>query len=270
MAVEILNYGGGRQTVAMCILVRRGVLPKPDRIIIANTGREKTSTWEYMAEITQPLLAQIGLSVEIAPRSLAYVDLYGFNGSLLLPAFTATGKLSAFCSDEWKAQVVNRYLHLSSLGYTQAEIEDMPESRVRAEMKRRVDKHFINWIGFAWDERARIKNTDNRRFHLCDLVLTKADCIRIIEDEGHPLPPTSSCWMCPNMRNWQWRQVRDDYPNDFKSACELDDEIREWDIASGNDGVWLHHSRVPLREADLDADDSKEPARQCGLGMCMI
>lgn len=39
--IEILNYGGGRQTVAMCILIKRGVLPRPDHIIIADTGREK-------------------------------------------------------------------------------------------------------------------------------------------------------------------------------------------------------------------------------------
>jgi hypothetical protein len=31
----VLNYGGGRQTVAICILIARGILPKPDRIVIA-------------------------------------------------------------------------------------------------------------------------------------------------------------------------------------------------------------------------------------------
>jgi hypothetical protein len=68
---HIFNYGGGRQTVALSILIKRGVLPKPDRAIIANTGRENSSTWDYKSEITDPLLATVGLSIEIAPRSLA-------------------------------------------------------------------------------------------------------------------------------------------------------------------------------------------------------
>lgn len=268
--VEVLSYGGGRQTVAMCILVKRGVLPRPDHIIIADTGREKSSTWDYMSEVTQPLMAQIGLSIEIAPRSLAYVDMYGHNGDLLLPVFTSTGKLSAFCSDEWKAQVVKRYLHLLTLGYTPTEIAALPEDRVRTEMQHRIDESFINWIGFAWDERKRIKGTSGRKFPLCDLMLTKWDCIQVIESEGLPIPPTSACWMCPNMDNSEWRQVRDDSPDDFEQACQIDEQVREWDIETGNSGVWIHHSRVPLREADLEADDRKDPTRQCGLGLCMI
>lgn len=270
MTTQVLNYGGGRQTVAKCILVKKGILPRPHRIVISNTGRENKSTWDYLEEITRPLLAPIGLSVEIAPRSLAYVDLYGLNGDLLLPVYTKDGKLSAFCSDEWKAQVVKRYLHLLALGYTPTEIAKLPENSVREEMKRRIDEQFTNWIGFAWDERKRIKNTDGRSFPLCDLMLTKADCIKIIEDEGLPLPPPSSCWMCPNKYNWQWRLLRDKYPSDFEQACQLDEEIREWDIEQGNSGVWLHESRVPLRQANLEANDRKELVRQCGLGMCMI
>lgn len=268
--IEILNYGGGRQTVAECVLVKRRILPKPDRIIIADTGREKSSTWDYLTEVTQPLLASIGLSAEIAPRALAYVDIYGLNGDLLLPVFTPTGKLSAFCSDEWKGQVVKRYLHLLSLGYTPTEIATLSESRVREEMKRRIEERFTNWIGFAWDERKRIKGTEGRKFPLCDLMLTKADCIKIIQDEGLPLPPPSSCWMCPNMPNEEWRYIRDNYPGDFEQACQIDDEVRTEDLERGNGGVWLHESRVPLRQANLDVDDRKGPARQCGLGLCMI
>lgn len=270
MTIQVLNYGGGRQTVAECILVKRGVLPRPDKIVIANTGRENQSTWDYLEEITQSLMNSIGLTVEIAPRSLAYTDLYGHNGDLLLPVYTETGKLSAFCSDEWKGQVVRRYLHLQVLGYSYSEITELPQTRVREEMKRRVDEKFINWIGFAWDERRRIKGTEGRQYPLCDLMLTKADCIKIIESEGLPLPHPSSCYMCPNKHNWQWRILKNEYPDDFEAACLLDEEIRAEDIEQGNSGVWLHWSRVPLRKADLDADDRSEPNRQCGLGLCLI
>jgi hypothetical protein len=252
--MDVLNYGGGRQTIAACILIAQGKLPKPDRIIIADTGREKTSTWDYLAEVTQPLLGTVGMQVEIAPRSLAYVDLYAHNGDLLVPVYTKTGKLTAFCSTEWKQRVVRR--HLRAAG---------------------VSGPVVNWIGYAHDEQRRIKRTREdatgpwfRRFPLVELMLEKTDCQQIIRDAGLPMPPPSSCWMCPNMPNEEWRGVRDNYPDDWRRACELDAQLRAEDIEQGGSGVWLHHSRQPLAEANIDLEDRRDPSRQCALGMCYV
>ncbi len=93
---QVLSYGGGKQSVAMCLLVAQGKLPRPDHIVIANTGREAQSTWDYLGTHVQPMLAEVGLKVEVAPHSLATVDLYGHNGDLLMPAFTTqSGKPGA-------------------------------------------------------------------------------------------------------------------------------------------------------------------------------
>jgi hypothetical protein len=85
-----------------------------------------------------------------------------------------------------------------------------------------------------------------------------------------PAPPPSACWMCPNKPNEEWRYLRDNYPAAFDQACVLDEEVRAEDQAQGHAGVWLHHSRIPLRAADIDSDDRKEAGRQCGLGMCFV
>ena len=69
--VEILSYGGGMQTIAMCVLVAQGKLPRPDYVIAADTGREVPSTWEYAREHAAPLLSRIGLDLHIAPHELA-------------------------------------------------------------------------------------------------------------------------------------------------------------------------------------------------------
>lgn len=253
MNADILSYGGGRQTVAMLELIRREIAPRPDRIVIADTGRENPSTWEYRAEVAEPLAQSIGLTIEIAPRSLAYVDLYAHNGDLLLPVYTATGKMSAFCSTEWKVRVVRRYLKAQGIHSA------------------------TMWIGYALDERDRYKPTKEdatgpwyRRFPLLDLNLTKRDCIQIITDAGLPLPPPSACYMCPNKRDSEWRFIRDTYPAEWAQAIALDEELRAEDIAQGHAGVWLHHSRVPLREADIDGPDDEHAGRQCGLGMCFV
>lgn len=269
--MDVLNYGGGWQTTGLLALIEQGKLPRPDVIAIANTGREKRSTWRYLENTARPRMQAIGLDIVIAPRSLAYVDIYAHNGDLLLPVWTKTGKMSAFCSNEWKQRVINRYLKLLALGYTHEQIEKLTTDEVQAAMQRKADEpEYNHWIGFTYDERDRIKSRENKSFPLVEMMLTKADIRTIIRAAGWPDPNSSACWMCANLDNAEWRWVRDNTPDDFERACQLDEEIRENDIFNGGTGVWLHHSRKPLRDADLEAEDRKGPARQCGLGLCMI
>ena len=241
--IELLSYGGGKQTIAMCVLVAQGKLPRPDYVIAADTGREMPSTWEYADEYTRPLLASVGLELHIAPHDLATVDLYGKNGDLLMPMFTSTGKLSTFCSGEWKARVVDRYaktvLHIPS---------------------------YTAWIGFSLDERRRIKGREGKRFPLIDLNLTLVDCLEIIQSAGLPIPPKSRCYMCPHQHNAEWREVKA-IPALWESALEIDQEMRD---ADERGAVFLHADRIPLELADLNKEDRNEPSRQCGMGLCYV
>lgn len=246
----VLNYGGGRQTVAICLLIAKGIFAKPDRIVMADTSREKPTTFEYLERYVQPLLAEHGLQVEVAPRSLAKVDLHSHKGTLLIPVYTPTGKLSAYCSGEWKRDVVERYLRLQQVdGGT-------------------------TWLGFAFDERKRWSRSMGTERHnhtvvcpLVDAMLTTDDCLSIIRKHGWPPPHVSSCWMCPHQRNEEWAYTREHRPDLFAEACRIDQELRDEDEQGG---VWLHHSRVPLAEADLSFDEPAETVRQCSLGTCFI
>ena len=244
----VLNYGGGRQTVAICVLIARGILPKPDVIVMADTGRENPSTGEYLSQHMTPLLASVGLTVEIASHELATVDLYGKNGDLLIPVFTQTGKLRTYCSNEWKRRVVNRYLRGKNI-----------VSGTR-------------WIGFGFEERRRwIKlhgKVDGKWTTVCplvDLMINTQAALGIIESAGLPIPHHSACWMCPHKTNSEWRLIRDNYPEQWAEAIAIDNEVRENDERGG---VFLHHDRVPLSSADIDTPDPVHPAQQCTLGNC--
>lgn len=250
MNATVLNYGGGRQTVAICLLIARGALPKPDRIVMADTSREKPKTFEYLEKYTRPLMREHGLEIEIAPRSLAKVDLYSHKGTLLIPVFTPTGKLSAYCSGEWKRDVVERHLRLQGI------------------------EGGTTWLGFSHDERKRWSRSLGTTRHnhtvacpLVELLLTTDDCLSLISKHGWPEPHVSSCWMCPHQRNEEWAFTRDHHPELFAEACRLDEEIRENDDKGG---VWLHHSRKPLAEADLTVKETQEVSRQCSLGTCFV
>lgn len=46
--IEVFSYGGGRQSAGISALILQGRLPKPDLVIIADTEKEKDTTWQYL------------------------------------------------------------------------------------------------------------------------------------------------------------------------------------------------------------------------------
>jgi hypothetical protein len=104
------------------------------------------------------------------------------------------------------------------------------------------------------------------RYPLRELMLTRFDCEDIITAQGWPLPSKSACKGCPHRTNEEWRDLKAKHPEDFAEAVELEKELQANDELRGESGVWLHHSRVNLADADLDAPDRKYAPRQCGLG----
>jgi len=255
----VFNYGGGRQSLAIVVLIMRDVIPPPGRIIMADTGREAPGTFAYLAKHVQPVLAEKGLRVEVIPPREEYKTTYGDDEKPLIPMFTREmqhgepkdGKFSPFCTGNWKRDRMKTHL----IGHPKGE----------------------RWIGFAWDEQRRIKRMMNAkpdgwtyRFPLAERMIETPECIKIVENFGFPTPKVSRCWFCPHQKNAEWREIRDNHPELWEAACLEDEEQREQDLFRGGLGVWLHHSRVPLRTADIEAEEETNTVRQCSLGACFV
>ena len=256
------SYGGGWQSVAIGVLIREGALPRPDLVGIADTSREIGTTWEYLYGTMQPYLDKIGLKIEVAPHTLARVDMYDKDGLTLMPAYTRTvtrisglyeeeeiaeGRLSAFCSGEWKRDVMERWLRLKGV------------------------KECEQWIGYSLDEEWRVKKDHRGWCHLTHPLIekgiTRAMCGRIIEAAGLPLPKKSRCYCCPHQSPEEWLEVQA-RPEEFAAAIRLDDEIRAKDPREGNN-LFLYSGRVPLAMADFQTDAGLQPpARACEAGHC--
>lgn len=240
---QVWMYGGGRQSVCIASLIIDGKLPVPDYAAIADTGRERASTWEYLKNVVQPKLP---FQIHIVPKDVfATVDLWGGKdgNTLLIPAFTnetgEVGKLSNFCSNEWKVRVVERW------------------------MRTRGVNSFVSWIGFSADEAKRwvkIKASqgDYVRLPLVDDYPVTADlAVKIVQEKGWPTPKHSACWMCPNMGDEEWLSLT---PLEFEKACSLDEQIRERDPHA-----FLHRSCVPLRHVVMQNKNEKQT---CDSGVC--
>ena len=111
---QVFSNGGGTQSTAIVALIAQGILPKPDYVITADTGREKQQTWDYINSVHRPVLEEMGVPVIIVPHSYATVDMYDSKGKTLMPMYTnlhgRVSKLPAYCSNEWKVRPVRRWM----------------------------------------------------------------------------------------------------------------------------------------------------------------
>lgn len=74
------SCGGGKQSAAIGALIVSGKLEKPDLALIVDTGREKSTTWQYYDTVLKPALASIGVDiVRVHKDKYATVDIYAEN-----------------------------------------------------------------------------------------------------------------------------------------------------------------------------------------------
>jgi len=243
----VMSYGGGKQTVAMVTLVLEGKLPKPDVIVMADTGREVQTTFEYLNQVVQPALKAIGLQVEIAGHEYSHHDLYK-SGDLLLPTFTrqsgSVGKMPTFCSDEWKQRVIRRWLRERGINDTDV------------------------WLGISLDEAERMKASGlNWYRHVYPLIeitpMHRSQCVTQIQKFGWEVPNKSRCYMCPNQSALAWKDLKRRNDGDFDKAIALENEVRQND-----QHVYFHPLAIPLEQAVEQSELQTDMFDGCDSGYC--
>jgi hypothetical protein len=249
--IEVWSCGGGTQSAAIAALIVQGQLPKPDLAVIVDTEREVSETWAYHDAVIRPELEKAGVELHRVPKSrYATVDLYGGSNKdkLLIPAFTTfsgkVGKLPTYCSNEWKSRVVQRFCN-----------ERFPNA-----------EGFTIWLGISMDEMERMRFARGKWQYshpLVDQRMRRADCVSLVHAMGWPTPPRSRCWMCPNQRSSEWRDLRENHPADWDKAVAF-----EKDLNGGAETFALHSSGQPLSEL---ADDHPDLfGGDCMSGMCFV
>lgn len=266
-APTIISYGGGVQSTAMVVLAATGRLSElgisVDSAVFANVGddAERPETLRYvrrtMSEWAAPRQLPI---VEIARTyrngdafpSLLEHSLSDANRTISIPIRMANGAPgNRSCTARWKIEVISKWLR-----------------------KHGADKHApaTVLVGISTDEieRAGRRNaipTEVVRYPLLELGLSRFDCADIIESEGLPVPPKSSCYFCPFQAPTQWAELRTNEPELFERACEIEDELNVKRNRIGRDRVFLTRFGRPLREVVEPAQrQTLESAELCGSG----
>lgn len=229
-----------------------GELPKVDFAIHADTTHERSATYTFASKYALWLCSQ-GVQVVTVKNTASEL---GQRQVVDIPAFTRStanginGQIRRQCTQDWKIAPMRRWLQ---------EHRNSP-----VEM----------WIGISWDESQRMRQSDVRYItHAWPLIekrMTRADCIRWLQDHYLEVPPKSSCVFCPYHNKAAWREMRLSGNGDWQKAVEVDEAIRKARLPYD---LFVHPSRRPLCEIgeNIDAQPSffDMESEECG-GYCFV
>lgn len=190
-------YGAGVDSTAMLVLLKRQGI-RPDLIQFADVGDEKPATYAYLATMNA-WCAKVGFpQITIVKRNSPDAGYVSLSDECLrrptpgLPALAFGGHT---CSSTWKAgpQTVWMNSHepacigwalgmkvLKAIGYDNGAADSKRCNKVSENVYKSDEKY------------------DNI-YPLRDAGLDRDACKALIADEGLPVPPKSSCFMCPAM-----------------------------------------------------------------------
>ena len=273
--LQILSLGAGVQSSTVLLMSCKGLLPKLDAAIFADTQWEPPAVYEHLAWL-ETEAAKAGIPVQrVTAGNLREATLNGFvrakqahDHYASLPLYVISpagimGRMKRQCTQDYKMAPIERFIRRELLGLAKGQIA--PADAVE------------HWFGISADEQRRIRVSEQHWktniYPLCNLpgdflpkMYTRNMCMDWLR-ENYPgrAVPRSSCIGCPFHSNAEWRLIKADAAM-WADVCEVDDAIRHADGMKGE--VFLHHSCRPLREANLDEDQMTLPFVEECLGLC--
>lgn len=268
--IRVLSLGAGVQSTTLLRMCIAGEVEPVQHAVFSDTGWEPRAVYEHLKVICAEAEAA-GIEVHLVSngniRDDALDPAKRF-ASMPLHLLNEDGKPAMGrrqCTSEYK---------LKPLQKKQRELAGLKSGE-------RCKEHRITTlIGISWDETQRMKDPFFpwivNEYPLVDLRMTRQDCIRWNDEHGFARPPRSSCIGCPFHSDKEWRAVKED-PDDWADAVEFDDALRNPDadlspsLSIIRAQMFLHRSRIPLREVDLRSEEERGQGSLFGMeceGMC--
>ncbi len=241
----VISLGAGVQSSTLLLMAADGEFEAtPEVAVFADTHAEPAAVYRWLDFLRRTAGERIPIHTCSAGDLRADVMAVAAGGSTRAsqpPLFTrnpdgSAGLSPRKCTRDYKVRPIGRALR--ALGYGP---------------KRPVEQ----WLGISTDEIERVKPSGLRwrenRWPLIERGLTRDDCLRWLAYHGYPEPPKSACTFCPYSSNARWRAMRDEAPEEWADAVELDRAIRH--LPGMRSECFVHRDRVPLSDVDLATDD---------------
>ena len=181
---HILSFGGGRQTMALLLKMRKLFSNNPKAyVVFADTGGEHQTTYDYIRDYVVPFCEINGINF-VRVHSKYGKTLYEYCwDKKIVPSIKFRD-----CTSKFKISPIRKFM------------------REKLNIKR---SHPCNvYIGISYDEAHRM-NVSNVKYaksvfpfvdgyrEYCESHITVENCAEIVKSEGFPKVPKSGCTFCP-------------------------------------------------------------------------
>ncbi|MBA7559093.1 hypothetical protein ES708_00706 [subsurface metagenome] len=270
--LRILSLGAGVQSSTILLMACKGLLPRPDAAIFADTGWETNATYIHL-EWLKAEAGKHGIPIIVVDNGNIRANTLGaqVRGKrwVSMPLFTK--QIGGYYTDYsnihledgkrvWGAGVI-------SLGLLRRQCTlEHKITPIKREIRRMLGikprcvapKDCVEqWIGISTDEAQRIFTRQPSResvmtYPLINLNMSRYDCMVWLRANYDIVVPKSSCVGCPYHSQKEWRALSEP---EFKDACFFDEAIRHKGGVKGD--LYLHRSCVPLSEVDLSTPEER-------------
>ena len=255
---HILSLGAGVQSSTLALMAAKGeVGPMPTAAIFADTQAEPASVYKWLdwleAQLPFPVIrVTAGSLTERITTTRNNQKTGNVYYSNMIPAMVLNqdgtkGIVGRACTSTFKIEPI------------------LKAARKIAEVKRgQKTVSVVQWIGISLDEVTRMKPSREKwsvhRWPLIEMGMKRHDCLNWMRKNGYPQPPRSACVYCPFHSDAEWRRLRDQEPNEFSKAVEVEKKMQRVHDSVTTAGKFkgipfLHASLVPLDEVDFSTDE---------------
>lgn len=256
--LKIISLGMGVQSTALYLMSSLGYIERADYAIYADLMSEKPTTEDLIKYLFDWKKYNNGIEILVVEADLYEDVINGVNSDgkpfVTIPAFSESGGMvQRQCTGEYKIKTVkNKIRDLYGLKY-----------------KQRMKPTEL-WLGISTDEieRAKVSQMYNveYKYPLIDEQISRSDCKAFLEERSFHNVPKSSCVFCPYQQNRQFKEIKENFPEQWKKILKVDKAIRDKSRRGKDDKLFLHRSLKPMDEVYLQED--QEELFMCEEGFC--
>jgi hypothetical protein len=259
--MKVIALGMGMQSTALYMMSSLGDFERADVAIFSDPMAEHQKTYELLEWLLDWQKKNDGIPIEVVSTNLYQDILNGVNKNgypfVQIPAFGKGKMIKRQCTYDYKIEPVEKKVREL---YGLKKHKRMPVTEM--------------WLGITIDEAQRFKLSRKprivNRYPFLELMMNRGDCRAYMENNGFPIPIKSACVFCPFHSDAQWKDIKMNYPEEWKKCVEIDNAIRMTAFEGGmSEPVYLHQSLKPLEEVDLQEDQidmfNDECEGHCGL-----